>query len=100
MRSCQRATGRLPFLVVVCLRADGEPVNYLCADYRSFFRHVRPATNAMAELLSRGRPASDVMAPLADGRVDLDAQLARSGRNDPCPCGSGLKVKRCHGREA
>jgi preprotein translocase subunit SecA len=21
------------------------------------------------------------------------------GRNDPCPCGSGLKYKRCHGRE-
>ncbi len=20
------------------------------------------------------------------------------GRNDPCPCGSGLKYKRCHGR--
>ena len=19
------------------------------------------------------------------------------GRNDPCPCGSGLKFKRCHG---
>ena len=19
------------------------------------------------------------------------------GRNDPCPCGSGLKYKRCHG---
>ena len=21
------------------------------------------------------------------------------GRNDPCPCGSGLKYKRCHGRQ-
>jgi preprotein translocase subunit SecA len=20
------------------------------------------------------------------------------GRNDPCPCGSGLKYKKCHGR--
>jgi preprotein translocase subunit SecA len=20
------------------------------------------------------------------------------GRNEPCPCGSGLKYKRCHGR--
>jgi len=24
---------------------------------------------------------------------------ARVGRNEPCPCGSGLKYKRCHGRE-
>jgi SEC-C motif-containing protein len=23
---------------------------------------------------------------------------ATPGRNDPCPCGSGLKYKRCHGR--
>ena len=22
------------------------------------------------------------------------------GRNDPCPCGSGKKFKRCHGKEA
>jgi preprotein translocase subunit SecA len=21
----------------------------------------------------------------------------RAGRNDPCPCGSGKKYKRCHG---
>jgi preprotein translocase subunit SecA len=25
---------------------------------------------------------------------------AAIGRNDPCPCGSGLKYKRCHGRAA
>jgi hypothetical protein len=24
--------------------------------------------------------------------------LRNTGRNDPCPCGSGLKFKRCHGR--
>ena len=24
-------------------------------------------------------------------------QAAKVGRNDPCPCGSGLKYKRCHG---
>jgi SEC-C motif-containing protein len=23
---------------------------------------------------------------------------AAPGRNDPCPCGSGMKYKRCHGR--
>jgi uncharacterized protein YecA (UPF0149 family) len=25
---------------------------------------------------------------------------ARAGRNDPCPCGSGKKFKRCCGRRA
>jgi uncharacterized protein YecA (UPF0149 family) len=23
---------------------------------------------------------------------------AKAGRNDPCPCGSGKKYKKCHGR--
>jgi uncharacterized protein DUF5677/SEC-C motif-containing protein len=26
-----------------------------------------------------------------------EEQLRGTGRNDPCPCGSGLKFKRCHG---
>jgi SEC-C motif-containing protein len=25
-------------------------------------------------------------------------RVATAGRNDPCPCGSGKKYKRCHGR--
>lgn len=32
-------------------------------------------------------------------RPPLDtAKFAKVGRNDPCPCGSGKKYKRCHGR--
>jgi preprotein translocase subunit SecA len=26
-----------------------------------------------------------------------NAAFANIGRNDPCPCGSGKKYKRCHG---
>ncbi|MFP3541500.1 SEC-C metal-binding domain-containing protein, partial [Pseudomonas sp. SIMBA_044] len=26
------------------------------------------------------------------------AKTKKLGRNDPCPCGSGLKYKKCHGR--
>jgi hypothetical protein len=25
--------------------------------------------------------------------------MAQAGRNDPCPCGSGLKLKKCHGQQ-
>jgi preprotein translocase subunit SecA len=28
---------------------------------------------------------------------DSDDPFVTVGRNDPCPCGSGLKYKRCHG---
>jgi SEC-C motif-containing protein len=27
----------------------------------------------------------------------VDGKVGAPGRNDPCPCGSGLKFKRCHG---
>jgi preprotein translocase subunit SecA len=34
-------------------------------------------------------------------RVSADAQeeIAKVGRNDDCPCGSGKKYKKCHGKE-
>ncbi len=50
----------------------------------------------MAELLRSGRPAEDAIAVLADRERSRYAEV---GRNDPCPCGSGLKFKRCHGRD-
>jgi preprotein translocase subunit SecA len=39
----------------------------------------------------------------AQGGVDAKVQTVRRegkkvGRNDPCPCGSGKKYKKCHGR--
>ncbi len=78
---------------------DGEPgLNYLCAGYKAFFKHADKPMRIMADLLRQNRPASEVMAILTREEMDLKAKLARSGRNDPCPCGSGKKVKRCHGR--
>ena len=32
-------------------------------------------------------------------RKDESDPYAGVGRNDPCPCGSGLKFKKCHGRD-
>ena len=44
------------------LTETGEPgLNYLCAGYQRYFRHLPPYLKAMAELLANGRPASDIM---------------------------------------
>src|SRR5690606_5345301 len=41
---------------------DGEPgLNYLCAGYRHFFRHIDPYMRKMAELLRQQRPAAQIM---------------------------------------
>jgi uncharacterized protein len=83
------------------LTPDGEPgLNYLCAGYKTFFRHVDPYMRAMARELHAGQPAANVMHRLrAKQQEVLAASRAGSpvGRNDPCPCGSGRKFKRCCG---
>ncbi len=44
------------------LDAGGKPgLNYLCAGYQRYFRHLPPYLKAMADLLAHGRPASDIM---------------------------------------
>jgi preprotein translocase subunit SecA len=47
-----------------------------------------PATNGRGRLAGR---------PVPTGTI-AGAPVGKVGRNDPCPCGSGLKYKRCHGR--
>ncbi len=79
--------------------SDGEPgLNYLCAGYRAFFKHADKPMRIMADLLRQNRPASEVMSILAREEEDFKKRLAQAGRNDPCPCGSGKKVKKCHGK--
>ena len=78
---------------------SGEPgLNYLCAGYRAFFNHIRPTMNFMAGELAARRPPANVMLQVARQDAELERAFAQAGRNDPCPCGSGKKFKRCHGR--
>ncbi|MCJ8144889.1 preprotein translocase subunit SecA [Ancylobacter sp. A5.8] len=41
-------------------------------------------------------PAADANSPARD--PNDPSSWGRVGRNEPCPCGSGLKYKHCHGR--
>ncbi len=73
------------------LTPDGEPgLNQLCAGLKAFFAHTERPMRLMAEILNRGGEAREVMALLAE-------EARSTGRNDPCPCGSGRKYKRCCG---
>jgi uncharacterized protein len=78
---------------------DGEPgLNYLCAGYKLFFRHIDRPMRMMADLIRRGRYADEIMGWYAAEDARRAQAFATAGRNDPCPCGSGLKFKQCHGR--
>jgi uncharacterized protein len=72
---------------------DGEAgLNYLCAAYKRFFTHTEPAMKKMGAYLRAAQPPALIMRDLARAAAD-----ATPGRNDPCPCGSGNKYKKCCG---
>jgi uncharacterized protein len=80
---------------------DGEPgLNYLCAGYKAFFHHVDGPMRVMSELLRRGRAPAELMERYVAEDARIAAELRSLGRNDACPCGSGRKVKHCHGAVA
>jgi uncharacterized protein len=75
-------------------------LNYLCAGYKAFFTHIDQPMRLMAGLLRQRRYADEVMGILAAEEKSAGETVKRVGRNDPCPCGSGKKYKRCHGTRA
>ena len=77
---------------------DGEPgLNYLCAGYKGFFHRVNEPLKLLSMLMRSGRQASEVMAIVAERESHFPQAFARAGRDDPCPCGSEMRFKNCHG---
>ena len=77
---------------------DGEEgLNYLCAGYKLFFHHIDPYMRFMAAELSQQRAPANVMNWIPQREYEAQKN-SHAGRNDPCPCGSGLKYKKCCGR--
>lgn len=78
---------------------DGEyGLNYLCDGYKAFFQHIDRPLQIMVQLIRSGFPASKVMQVLAEEPTQQEEAFPKVGRNEPCPCGSGMKFKKCHGR--
>lgn len=46
----------------------------------------------------RDAVVSDDDAPIPDAPVEQAKASGTPGRNDPCPCGSGKKYKKCCGK--
>ncbi len=78
------------------ITAAGEAgLNYLCAGYRRFYGHVLPYLRRMTALARNGRPIFEISAELEAAEREDRLRWRTTGRNEPCPCGSGRKYKQC-----
>ncbi len=72
---------------------DGEEgLNYLCAGLKRFFSHSGSTFERLVPLWQAGATNERLMAA---ARGEHRQVSLRTGRNDPCPCGSGRKYKQC-----
>lgn len=66
-------------------------LNYLCESYKLFFSYLDPFMKKIAQMVKK-RQAPALM------RKEMQKIYKEKwdvGRNDPCPCGSGKKYKKC-----
>jgi uncharacterized protein len=72
---------------------DGEEgLNYLCVGLKHFFTNSRPYLERIGTQWRAKAPIEMIMSQL---REEDAATTPQTGRNDPCPCGSGKKYKKC-----
>ena len=78
-----------------CRTPDGEEgLNYLCEGFKGFFTHSSATLEKLVPLWKAGASVAQLM-EVARGPVQ--EIFHGPGRNDPCPCGSGRKFKKCCG---
>jgi preprotein translocase subunit SecA len=77
--------------------APGEPGGALSPEGRAMAPPPPMAGPLPGTVVTPGGPNG---APLPPAGMPPPAVFKNVGRNDPCPCGSGRKFKKCHGVEA
>ena len=82
--------------------SEEEMIEAFKADYRGQFAQVYATKGiSLNDLIEAGK---EVLRE-ETGEITIDSQTfirltPKIGRNDECPCGSGLKYKKCCGRES
>lgn len=78
---------------------DGEDgLNYLCAGYKQFFNYTAVFMREIARMVGQKRSPLWIQEKMRELHSSIWKNV---GRNDPCPCGSGKKYKKCcQGRQS
>ncbi len=81
----------------------GQPLSFSAPTETSIFTGAVEAASAAGvsgpspEAIASASAAAGGNVKAATVVKDKDDPWANVGRNDPCPCGSGKKYKKCHG---
>lgn len=67
---------------------DGLTPDYFCASYKEFFAHAHARLQAVGARVRQRQRYLDLL-------QTVPLTVKRTGPNEPCPCGSGRKHKKC-----
>jgi uncharacterized protein len=83
----------VPIAVLARVGGDDPELQKLLEDEQKIAQLTDGIAESAAAIYAYGRS-------IADGpRLPFRRQTAKVGRNDPCPCGSGKKYKKCCGAD-
>ena len=71
---------------------DPTQLSWLCNGWIQFFDHALPKLESLADDVRRQRQQAAMQM-----RSHMPPPAGKTNRNDPCPCGSGKKYKKCCG---
>lgn len=78
----------------------GDPqdrhLSHFCSAYKMFFQHADSRLQKLASDWKKEQ-AREYQARQQESLKERAGTQKKIGRNDPCPCGSGLKYKKCCG---
>jgi uncharacterized protein len=74
---------------------DPSALSVLCEGWKRFYEHALPGFKILAGQIRRER---EEFASVNQAPSPAETPAGKAGRNDPCPCGSGLKFKKCCGK--
>ena len=78
--------------------AQRDPlIEYKNEAFMLFEKLLTSIQNNYINTILRVEPTINTQAIEAQSKLQ-DQNISKAGRNDPCPCGSGKKYKKCHGK--
>jgi len=67
-------------------------MTHFCEAYKMFYKHADNTFTQLAkDFMKKNEPSRKATEPVENAQMEV-------GRNDPCPCGSGKKYKKCCGK--